>query len=271
MTSKTARDAVNPSVAATFLLRETANTFVEISFFLCQTVNAHVAAASFFRATLKRKSDKATLSVSGHFAFSPMLSESSERLIQRVEYFRKVPRDLYSVQSAFGKFRETYTTCRVLSKSSERPIQRAAYFRKVPRDPYNIQRTFGKFRETHTTCRVLSESSERLIQCVEYFRKFPRDSYNMQSTFGKFRETYTMCRILSEVSESTIKFSFTPLLTRNYAMGDVLRPSANRASMMERSLGVSMSRVSMERIVWDTSIGHFGIKQEEVTPFWRHL
>ena len=97
MVSKTARDVVNRSVAAAFLLRETANTFTAISFFLCQTVNAHVAAASFFRATLKRKSGKVSLSVSGHFAFSAMLSESSERLMQRVEYFRKVPRDTYNV------------------------------------------------------------------------------------------------------------------------------------------------------------------------------
>ena len=119
--------------------------------------------------------------------------------------------------------------------------------------------------------RVLSESSESPIQHAAYFRKVPRDPYNVQHTFGKFRETHAMCRVLSESSESTIKFSFTPLITINYAMGDVLRPLVSRASMMERSLGVSMSRVSMDSIVLETSIGHFGIKQKEVTPFRRHL
>ena len=37
-----------------------------------------------------------------------VLSESSERLIQPAEYFRKVPKDLYNLQSTFGKFRKHY-------------------------------------------------------------------------------------------------------------------------------------------------------------------
>ena len=171
--------------------------------------------------------------------------------------FRKVPKDSFSLQNTFGKFRETHTTRSVLSESSERLIQPVEYFRKVPRDLYNLQSTFGKFRETYTTRRVLSENSERPIQRAEYFRKVPRDSYNVQSTFGTFRKHYQI--LIYSLANKKLRHG-----RRLEAFGELSEHDGTLFGCFDEPCKHGDDRLGD----FDRT---FGIKQKEVTPFRRHL
>ena len=113
-----------------------------------------------------------------------VLSESSERPIQCAEYFRKVPRDPYSVQSTFGKLRKTYAVCRALSGSSESLIQCVKYFRKVPRDLYSVHSTFGKFREAGDISR--KALSNRCKGLKNRFYTFLRPFFREKDLRGRF-------------------------------------------------------------------------------------
>ena len=154
---------------------------------------------------------------------------SSKHLVEIHPFFRKVPRDSYTLHTSFGKFRKTHTLRIVLSESSERLIHAVYLFRKVPKDSYTPHSTFGKFRETHTHCRVLSESSERPIHTAEYFRKVPKDSYMLHSTFGSSRKSKMSIKPLSESSESNKCKRITPYRRDSGIKSMSVKPSQSLA------------------------------------------